>query len=161
VPAGRVVAIGLAVGVAYQLLGTFVIEPVLARMTSGQLPDASAFRPIVGDEWQLAYWLLVSWSLAAFVEEVAYRGWILTRLAEIGRFSNAGWMVAAVSSSALFGVVHAYQGLSGILATGLTGLVFAGVYFAAGRNIWAPILCHGALDTAGFTMMYFGVYPGM
>lgn len=43
VPAWRVVALGLGVGVAYQLVGTFAIGPVLARLTSGQLPDASAF----------------------------------------------------------------------------------------------------------------------
>jgi membrane protease YdiL (CAAX protease family) len=114
-------------------VGTFAVEPMLARLTSGQLPDASSFRSIVGNEVQLAYWITVSWSLAAFVEEIAYRGWILTRLAEVGR----------------------------VLATGLTGLVFAAVYVATGRSIWAAILCHGVLDTAGFTMMYLGGYPGM
>jgi membrane protease YdiL (CAAX protease family) len=157
----RVVAIGVGVGIAYQLVGTFAVEPLLARLTSGQLPDASGFRSIIGDEVQLAYWVVVSWSLAAFVEEIAYRGWILTRLAEVGRFTNTAWLVGAVASSALFGAVHAYQGVSGVLATGLTGLVFAGVYFVTGRNIWAAVLCHGVLDTAGFTMMYFGVYPGL
>lgn len=66
-----------------------------------------------------------------------------------------------LASSLLFGIVHAYQGLSGMVATGLTGLVFAAVYLATGRNLWAAIVAHGALDTAGFVMMYLGVYPGL
>jgi CAAX protease family protein len=66
-----------------------------------------------------------------------------------------------VVSSALFGLAHAYQGVSGMVATGLTGLLFAGVYLATGRNLWAAIIAHGSLDTTGFVLMYFGVYPGL
>ena len=84
---GRILAIGLVVGVAYQWLGLYIIEPLLARATSGQLPDVSMFRPIVGDEGRLAIWLALVWTLAAFMEEMVYRGWIMTRVAEIGRFS--------------------------------------------------------------------------
>jgi uncharacterized protein len=157
----RAVGIGICVGVVYQLVGTFAVEPILAWLTSGRLPDVSGFRSIVGNEIQLAYRIALSWSLAAFVEEIAYRGWVLTRFAEFGRFTERAWAGGVVASSALFGVVHAYQGLSGVFATGLTGLVFAGVYLATGRNIWAAILSHGVLDTTGFVMMYFGVYPGI
>jgi membrane protease YdiL (CAAX protease family) len=64
-------------------------------------------------------------------------------------------------SSVLFGVVHAYQGLSGMISTGLTGVLFAVTYLASGRNLWAAIIAHGVLDTAGFVMMYAGVYPGL
>jgi membrane protease YdiL (CAAX protease family) len=157
----RVVVIGIGVGVVYQLVGTFAVEPILARLTSGQLPDVSGFRSIVGNETQLAYWIALSWSLAAFVEEIAYRGWVLTRCAEVGRFSKGAWVGGTLASSGLFGAVHAYQGLSGVFATALTGLVFAVVYFVTGRSLWATILSHGVLNTTGFVMMYFGVYPGI
>jgi hypothetical protein len=157
----RTIGVGLLVGVGYQLVGTFTVEPIIARLTLGELPDVSGFRSLVGDEMQLAYWIALSWSLAALIEEVAYRGWILMRLAEIGRFSRGSWVGGMLASSVLFGVVHAYQGLSGMIATGLTGLVFAAVYLAMGRNLWASITAHGVLDTTGFVMMYFGVYPGL
>jgi uncharacterized protein len=121
----RVAGIGISVGVVYQLVGTFAVEPILARLTSGQLPDVSGFRSIVGSEAPLAYWIALSWSLTAFVEEIAYRGWVLARFAECGRFTRGAWAGGVVASSALFGVVHAYQGLSGVFATGITGLVFA------------------------------------
>lgn len=62
------------------------------------------------------------------------------------------------------GVVRDRPRLSGGLrdgATGLAGLVFAGVYLAAGRKLAAPMVAHGSLDTTGFMMIYFGVYPGL
>jgi membrane protease YdiL (CAAX protease family) len=101
------------------------------------------------------------WLVIAFFEEAAFRGWILTRFAELGRFSRSAWTVALVASSVLFGVIHAYQGLSGVLATGLTGLVFAVTYMATGRNLWAAVVAHGVLDTTGFVLIYSGVYPGL
>jgi membrane protease YdiL (CAAX protease family) len=107
------------------------------------------------------FWIALSWSLAAFVEEAAYRGWILTRCAELGGYSRGAWVGGMAVSSALFGLAHAYQGVSGMVATGLTGLLFAGIYLATGRNLWAAIIAHGSLDTTGFVLMYFGVYPGL
>ena len=156
----RVLAIGIATGIGYQFLGLYVVEPLIAAV-SGRLPDASMFRSVIGDEWRLVFWLAMSWTLAAFMEEMVYRGWILTRLAELGRFSTTGWTAGVLGSSALFGAAHLYQGASGVVATGLTGLVFALVYLATGRNLWASILAHGFLDTAGFLLIYFGVYPGL
>jgi uncharacterized protein len=157
----RGLAIGVAVGVAYQFVGTFAIEPIVARLTTGALPDVSQFRALEGNEGLLAFWIAVSWSLAAFVEEAAYRGWILTRFAELGRYSRGAWMVGILASSALFGLAHAYQGVSGMVVTGHTGLLFAGVYLLTGRNLWAAIVAHGSLDTIGFILMYLGVYPGL
>jgi membrane protease YdiL (CAAX protease family) len=158
---GRILAIGLVVGVAYQALGLYIIEPLLARATSGQLPDVSMFRPIVGDEARLAIWLALVWTLAAFMEEMVYRGWIMTRVAEIGRFSGAAWVVALLVSSAIFGAVHLYQGAAGVVATALSGGVFAALYLATGRNLWAGILAHGFMDTVGIVMIYLGIYPGL
>ena len=155
------IAIGVLVGLGYQLVGTYAVEPLIARLTSGSLPDVSQFRPLVGDEAQLVFWLTLSWTLAAVVEELAYRGWILARCVEIGGHSRGAWVAALAASSVLFGIVHAYQGLSGMISTGLTGVVFGATYLATGRNLWAAIIAHGTLDTAGFVMIYAGLYPGL
>jgi len=155
------IGLGIAVGVGYQFLGLYLIEPLLARVISGELPDVTQFRSLIGNEALLVFWLAMSWTLAAFMEEMVYRGWLMNRLAELLRFSTNGWIAAALVSSVLFGVVHLYQGPSGIIATGLSGLVFACVYLATNRNLWASILAHGSMDTVGFLMIYFGVYPGL
>ncbi len=157
----RTIAIASAIGIAFQFVGTFAFDPLIARLTSGELPDVSTFRSIVGNERQLAYWVVLGWSLGACVEEVAYRGWIMNRLAEVGRFSPSAWMVAVLASSVLFGVIHLYQGLSGVIATGLSGVVFAMVYVVTGRNLWAAIVTHGVSNTTSFVLMYLGRYPGL
>jgi len=155
------IAIGVLVGLGYQVAGTYIVEPLIARLTSGALPDVSQFRPLLGNEALLVFWLTLSWTLAAVVEELAFRGWILTRCVELGGGSRRAWVAAVLVSSVLFGAVHAYQGLSGMIATGLTGVVFGATYLATGRNLWTAIIAHGTLDTAGFVMMYTGVYPGL
>ena len=155
------IAIGVVVGLGYQAASTFVVEPLIARLAAGELPDVSQFRNVIGNEALLLFWLLLSWTLAAVVEELAYRGWILARCVEIGGGSRGAWAGAVLVSSLLFGVVHRYQGLSGMISTGLTGIVFGVTYLATGRNLWAAIIAHGTLDTAGFVMMYAGVYPGL
>jgi membrane protease YdiL (CAAX protease family) len=157
----RTIAIGVLVGLGYQIVGTYLVEPLIARLTSGELPDVSQFRNLVGHEARLAFWLTLSWTLAAVVEELAYRGWIFTRCVEIGGGSRGARAAALLVSSVLFGVVHAYQGLSGMISTGLTGVVFGVAYLASGRNLWTAIIAHGTLDTAGFVMIYAGRYPGL
>jgi membrane protease YdiL (CAAX protease family) len=156
-----VVTASLAAGVAYQFLGLYAVEPAIAQLTHAGLPDVSAFRPLIGNGSLFAFWLAISWTMAAFMEELVYRGWFLTRIAELGGFSRGAWLASAIGSSALFGAAHLYQGPSGMLATGLTGAVFATVYLVTGRNLWGCILAHGTLDTAGFVLIYLGLYPGL
>jgi membrane protease YdiL (CAAX protease family) len=156
----RTLLVALALG-AYQFPSLYVVEPALARLTGGALPDVSLFRPLVGDEQRLAFWLAISWTLAAFMEEMVYRGWLVARVAELARFTRAGWLAGVLVTSLLFGGAHLYQGLSGVLATGLSGFIFGLAYLASGRNLWAPILAHGLMDTIGFVMIYLGIYPGI
>ncbi len=134
---------------------------MIARLTTGVLPDASVFRSLVGNEQALVFWLVISWTLAAFMEEMVYRGWLTARLAELWGYSRAGWIIALIGSSALFGLAHLYQGLSGVVATGVTGMLFGTAYLLSGRNLWCAVLAHGLLDTLGFVMIYLGVYPGV
>ena len=157
----RTVLVGVGVGLGYQLLSLFVVEPSIARLTGSALPDVSIFRAVIGDTRRLLFWLVVSWTTAAFAEETVYRGWIMSRFAELGRFSTRAWMAATAGTSIVFGTIHMYQGLSGMIATGLTGLVLGCLYLATGRNLWAAIVAHGVMDTSGFVMIFFGVYPGV
>lgn len=156
----RLVAVGCVTGVVYQFVGTYLVEPALARATSAGLPDVSAFRAVTGNVRLLIFWLAISWTLAAFMEEMVFRGWLMTRLAELGGYSRRAWVLAAALSSVLFGAVHLYQGPSGVIATGLTSVVLSALYLSAGRNLWPAIMAHGMLDTVGFVMLYLGVYPG-
>jgi membrane protease YdiL (CAAX protease family) len=81
-------------------------------------------------------------SLAAGVgEELAYRGFLVPTLTLL-----MGWAWgAALLSSALFGLLHAYQGWLGIFRTAALGFAFAGSLIVTG-SLWPAILAHAILD---------------
>ena len=43
----------------------------------------------------------------------------------------------------------------------IDGAILAAIYFATGRNLWAPIIAHGIQDTVDIILIYLGVYPGL
>jgi membrane protease YdiL (CAAX protease family) len=52
---------------------------------------------------------------------------------------------AVIVSSLIFGLGHEYQGVAGIMRTGLVGLLFAVLYVSSG-SIWIPIIGHVLFD---------------
>lgn len=156
----RTLLLGVSIGTAYQFFSLYVIEPLLARVT-GRLPDVSQFAPLVGNVVFLGLSFVVSWTLAAFAEEMAYRGYLMNRVAGAAGATRAAWALSLIFVSALFGVVHLYQGASGMIVAGISGMLFGALYLASGRNLWLPIIAHGVNDTIGFTLIYLGKYPGL
>jgi membrane protease YdiL (CAAX protease family) len=131
--------LGLGGGVAYQCLSLYAIEPLLARLT-GSLPDARMFAFLVGNTRFFLLSLAVTWTLAAFGEELVSRGYLMNRVADLAGRGRAAWAISLVAVSVLFGVMHLYQGASGVISNTLTGLVFGALYLASGRNLWALLL---------------------
>lgn len=156
----KTISLALLVGIIFQGLSLYVIEPFLGKLT-GDIPDVSFFRPMVGNVPQLLFYFVLSWTFAAFIEEMIYRGYLMHRIADLFNRNNTGWIVGLVLSNLLFGFGHLYQGLSGMIITTITGFIFAWLYFATNRNLWAAILAHGIYDTIGFLMIFLGVYPGI
>lgn len=149
------VGAALAAAVALQVLSEFVIEPLAGR------PDLSDFHSLVGDLPASLGMLALVWTFAAFGEEMAYRGYVLDRAAALGRYSAVAYAVAVVVVSLLFGLGHFYQGLSGMIGSTVSGLLFGLLYLKSGRNLWLPILAHGFSDTIGLALIYFGLAPGL
>jgi hypothetical protein len=151
--------LGILGGCVYQILSLCAIEPLIGRIT-GSLPDLSDFAAIKGDTSFLLTWLAITWTVAAFGEEIIYRGYMMNRVADFFKNSRSRWIIGLLFSSVLFGIVHYYQGLSGMLSTGISGLFFGIYYLASGRNLWASILAHGVSNSIGFILIFLGRYPG-
>jgi len=100
--------------------------------------------------------LLLVWTFAAFGEEIAYRGYLLTRAADIGKRSRTAYWIGIVLVSILFGYGHYYKGASGVIDSGVAGLILGSAYMLAGRNLWASIFAHGFIDTFGIIDALFG-----
>ena len=151
-------AVALIAGAALQLVSEFVTEPIIERL-AGQTADLSSFRPLVGNLPAALVMLALVWTLAAFGEEMAYRGYVLERAAALGQHSAAAYLIAMVAVSLLFGLGHYYQGVAGMVNSAFAGLFFGALYLAGGRNLWLPILAHGFSDTIGLGLIYFGLVP--
>jgi membrane protease YdiL (CAAX protease family) len=149
------IALALVAGIGLQLLSAIVLEPVIEQLT-GQRADLSDFTSLVGNLPECLVMLGLIWTLAAFGEELGYRGYILNRAAAIGRGTPAAYAVSLVVVSVLFGLGHWYQGPAGVCGSTMSGLYFGGLYLASGRNLWLPILAHGFSDTIALAMIYFG-----
>ncbi len=67
-------------------------------------------------------YLGIVWTFAAFGEEIAYRGYLLTRAADVGGRSPLAWWIGVIIVSVLFGYGHYYKGPAGILDSGVAGL---------------------------------------
>ena len=156
----RALAIGVGAGIAMELFSTFVTVPVWSRVF-GAPPDLSDFRPLVGNPRLLLVALALNWTLAAFGEEMSFRGYVLDRLADAGGRTRPAWGAAFVASSALFGWAHGGQGVTGMVQEALAGLMLGALYLACGRNLWPPIVAHGVANTVAFVFIFFDRYPGV
>lgn len=73
----------------------------------------------------------------AFAEELAMRGYLLTRLEKLTQSTT--W--ALLASTMVFASYHAYQGAYGILNAALFGLI-AGALYISTRSLWPVFIVH-------------------
>jgi len=150
----RIVLIALAAATLRVLLGEFVIDPLTGRFWPPAIAPAGA-DSITGNVGMALLWLVIVWTWAAFGEEIAYRGYLLTRAADLGARSQTAYWIGVLFVSVLFGFGHYYKGPSGIVDSGVAGLILGAAYMLSGRNLWASILAHGFIDTFGVIVLFF------
>jgi membrane protease YdiL (CAAX protease family) len=152
----RLVAQMLAFSIAWTALSVAAFMPLANRLT-GDRQDLSGFADLEGDLGLLLLLLAATWTLAAVGEEVAYRGYLLTRLTDVLGRGRPAVVVAALTSSVLFGLAHTEQGAVGVLLSTVDGLAFASLRHRYG-TVWAPVLAHGFINTVGL-VSYYAVGP--
>ena len=151
----RIFLIALVAAGARIFLGQFVIEPITGFFWPPPSAPALA-NEIPGNVKMALFALLLVWTFAAFGEEIAYRGYLLTRAADIGGRSTMAYWLGIVLVSILFGYGHYYKGPSGIIDSGIAGLILGAAYMVARRNLWTCVLTHGFIDTLGVIDAFFG-----
>jgi uncharacterized protein len=115
------------------LLGQFVIEPITGFFWPAPTAPELA-NEITGNVKIALLALLLVWTFAAFGEEIAYRGYLLTRAADIGIRSTMAYWLGIALVSVLFGYGHYYKGPSGIIDSGIAGLILGVAYMVADRK---------------------------
>lgn len=149
----RMGAVVLGATLGWSLLQLGLIMPVLNHLT-GRKQDLSQFKDLQGNLGSLAVLLLLTWTVAAFGEEIVYRGYIQTRITDALKPNTAGVLLAVVSSSVLFGFAHTEQGVIGVVVTFLDALFFSVLRLRFSGNLWASVLGHGFNNTVGLIAFF-------
>ncbi len=153
-------ALGVAAGVVLEAFQLFVSQPILVKWL-GKQPDLEVFRAVHGNVKLLLIFVALVWTVAAFGEEMVYRGYLMNRVADLLDRTHAAWIASLIAVHVGFGLAHAYQGITGVIDEGLMGLLLGIIYLRRGRNLAVPIVAHGIQDTIDFILIFLGRYPGM
>lgn len=156
----RTIATGVLCGLGIEALELFVTQPLLVRLTH-KWPDLSGFAGLQWNWKLLPLALLFTWTLAAFGEELVYRGYLLNRVAGLFGRTRLAWVLSLVIVSVIFGYAHLYQGVTGVTENAIDGFLLGLVYLRCGRKLSVPIIAHGVTDTLDFLLIFIGKYPGM
>lgn len=127
------------VAIAGAVLGTMMLFTWIAR-AAGLRDSPFLARLLPRTRRERACFAGLSF-VAGTGEEIAYRGYAMSAL---GMVSLGPWMAAAVTSAA-FGLLHSYQGVRGIVMTGVAGFAFAASFILAG-SIWPAMAAHITID---------------
>jgi membrane protease YdiL (CAAX protease family) len=98
----RVILIALGAAALRIALAAIVIDPLTERIW----PPAKApegVEAITGNTMAALRWLAIVWSFAAFGEEIAYRGYLLARAADLGQRTNFAYWAGMIFVAVLFG----------------------------------------------------------
>jgi membrane protease YdiL (CAAX protease family) len=154
----KVLLLAILSAVVISVLVNLLFGPVVERL-AGNSPSNTRFENVRGNLPVLMGWLSVAWTLAAFGEEMVFRGYFMNRIYDLIGNGRTGWILALLLSSLLFGVGHGYQGLAGAIGTAEVGLLLGAVYLVSRRNLWMNILCHGFIDSISLISLYFSTIP--
>lgn len=131
--------VAVSVGLALPAFMAAYSPKVRDRLLT-QFDKIDFFLPRTAEELR---WFVLVCLTAGICEEVLYRGFLIAYLAVWPL--KAGGLGAILFSSLMFGTAHLYQGVKGIVVTGILGLVMAILFLWTG-NLIAPMVFHTLID---------------
>ncbi|PWI29558.1 CPBP family intramembrane glutamic endopeptidase [Xanthomarina spongicola] len=151
-------SIGLAfltVIIVFLLMG-LILDPILTHFGLEKPSDvADRFQFFLGNPILfITYLVTVVWIGAALGEELLMRGFLLNRLTDVFGKNKIGWIAAMVIHAIIFGMLHIYQGIAGIITTTFIALIFGSIYLIAKRRFFPVILAHLIINTISLTAFY-------
>jgi uncharacterized protein len=153
----RVCMIAIASTVAL-IIFSFFLRHLVTSLT-GEKPNLEAFRTVKGNLPALLGGIAVAWIFGAFGEELLFRGFLLNTLSGIFKDSvslKIRWGLSLFITSVIVSISHSYQGITGMILTGVIGFCFGLIYLFSKKNLWPNILAHGLYDTFAFTLLFAG-----
>ena len=148
----RVVAGGVALYLANLALSEWVV-PVLAGMLHPQLQPTFLLY-IRGSVPGVILWIAIGWIVGGFMEECLFRGFLLTRVAELLGGEPAAVAAGIVVQALLFGSMHLYGGTFAFVYATVFALSGGIAYLLVGRNLLPLMAVHGISNS----IAVWGIY---
>lgn len=142
-------------GIAIFLIYGYVLIPTVTALTGAPM-DFSVFEQFKGDVSASLSLLLYIWISAAFGEEIVFRGYLMTQFTKFLGSSKISLVLNILIFGVLFGFIHAYQGISGQIITGIIGMLLAVIFHIRKNDLWFNAVLHGCIDTVAVVYMYYG-----
>jgi len=152
----KLLATTLMYGFIIQMTFTIAIEPGLSRLT-GDPVDISVFDGVRGNFVNFLLMMALGWVVGGFLEEFTFRGFIVGRVRWLLGSGTAATWVAVLAAAVPFGIAHFYQGMTGMIATGMIGFVLGAVYVYHRFNLWYAMFTHGFINTVGIVALYLDI----
>ncbi|NJW53058.1 CPBP family intramembrane glutamic endopeptidase [Salinimicrobium oceani] len=152
----KTVVVGMAVFTLLLLFSQYIQPHIFDAF--GQQHNVSHLSALEGDLPRLIGTLIFVWITAGLLEELVFRAFLINTLDVLLGSTIWSTMAAVIISSLIFGMVHSYQGVTGILVTTCIGLIFGVAYVLGGRKIWPLIFIHGHIDTITLISFYRGTF---
>lgn len=152
----KTLVMAIVAAVVLQVGSELLIQPLPSHFWRGHQHVSSVLK-VSAHDWKFALRnLAIVWIFAGFGEELGYRGYLLSRAADLGNGSNFAYFAAMLYVAVLFGFGHFYKGPAGVMDSTYSGLILGCVYLLSGRNLWTPILLHGLSDTIAVVAIFMG-----
>jgi uncharacterized protein len=97
---------GVIAGFLLEGFELFVSQPLLVKYL-GKQPDLELFRMWTGNLKVTLIFIGLAWTLAAFGEELVYRGYLMNRVADLLNRTRGAWIVSLIAVHVAFVLAHA------------------------------------------------------
>ncbi len=136
---------GLAAAVVLQVVNRLAILPVLAQSLPVPPSSAEALGLVPGAWSMLLIFAPIAMISAGFGEELAARGYAMTRLSKLFGGGAAARWTAMIFVAVVFGAAHFYQGMLGAAHAVWMGMALGALTLSRG-SLWASITAHGVYN---------------
>ena len=142
-------------GIAIFLFSAHVSMPVITYFTNQPI-DYSTFEQYEGNLSALSILFVYMIFSAAFGEEIVFRGYLMRQFTKFFGSSKISLVINILLFGIIFGYSHAYQGITGVITTCITGMLFAFIFHLRKYDLWFNVVLHGFINTVGFVYIYYG-----
>lgn len=142
-------------GIAIFLCYGYALIPSVTYLT-GEPMDFSVFEQYKGNLSASLGLLFFIWISAAFGEEIVFRGYLMRQFTKFFGSGKISLVINILLFGFIFGMIHAYQGISGQILSGIIGMLLAVVFHVRKNDLWFNVALHGFIDTVAVLYIYHG-----